>query len=244
MAAAARKAKGTGPVAGAAGARAELELELELEQRHAVADLKLVRRREGRLFAVTGASRSGKSLWTAQQVAGARRLLVWDLLGEWSARYRCERVSSIADLVARLEGPPARLAFHRPRMVDQFGLFCRVAWCWLRLAPGSLVVEETAAVTQPGKAPGEWGDICRMGLRYGVDIYALTQRPAESDKTAFGNASVIHAGRAVTPRDRATVAEYLDVPVAEVAALTPLEWIERHASGEKKTGKVSTTART
>lgn len=204
----------------------------------------LVKRREGRLYAVTGASRSGKSLWTAQQVAGCRRLLVWDLLGEWSSRYRCERIASIPELVARLDGPPARLAFHRPGMVSQFDLFCRVAWVWLRLAPGALVVEETATVTQPGKAPIEWGDIVRMGLRYGVDIYALTQRPAESDKTALGNASVIHAGRAVTPRDRATMAEYLDVPVSQVAALKPLEWIERHASGELKTGQVSTTART
>jgi hypothetical protein len=202
------------------------------------------RRREGRLFAVTGASRSGKSLWTAQQVADARRLLVWDLLGEWSARYRCERIASIPALVARLEGPPARLAFHSPRMVGQFGLFCRFAWCWIRWAPGALVVEETAAVTTPGKAPDEWGDIVRMGLRYGVDIYALTQRPAESDKTAFGNATVIHAGRAAYPRDRATIAEYLDVPVAQVAALKPLEWIERHASGELKNGQVSPTART
>jgi hypothetical protein len=41
------------------------------------------RRTEGRLFGVTGAARSGKTVWTAQQVAAVRRLLVWDLLGEW-----------------------------------------------------------------------------------------------------------------------------------------------------------------
>jgi len=207
--------------------------------------LTLVTRREGRLTVVTGASRSGKTLWTAQQVARARRLLVWDLLGEWSARFRCERVSSIREIERSLNGPPRRLAYHVPGgQVDLFPHFCRIAWCWLRLAPGALVIEETAAVTQPGKAPPEWGDIVRMGLRYGVDVYALTQRPAESDKTAFGNASVIHAGRAVTPRDRATVAEYLDVPVAQVAALKPLEWIERHAGGELKIGQVNTSQRT
>jgi hypothetical protein len=204
----------------------------------------LQRRREGKLHAVTGASRSGKTLWTAQQVAGTRRMLVWDVLGEWSFKYRCERVTSIAELVARLSGPQARLAFHAPGMVSQFGLFCRVAWCWLRLAPGALIIEETSSVTTPGKAPPEWGDIVRMGLRYGVDIFALTQRPAESDKTAFGNATIIHAGRCAFPRDRSTIAEYLDVPVAQVAALKPLEWIERHASGELKTGHVNTSART
>jgi hypothetical protein len=205
----------------------------------------LVRRREGRLTAVTGASRSGKSLWTAQQCAERTALLAYDLLGEFSSRYRCERIRSIPDLAARLNGPPARLAYYRPGMAQDFDAFCRLAWCFIRLWPrGALIVEETAAVTQPGKAPAAWGDICRMGLRYGWDIFAITQRPAESDKTALGNASVIHAGRAVTPRDRQMLAEYLDVPVAQVAALKPLEWIERHASGELKTGHVNTSART
>lgn len=204
----------------------------------------LERRREGRLYAVAGASRSGKSLWTAQRVARVRRLLVWDLLGEWAQRYRCARVSSLEELVGVLE-LQGRFAFHRPGMVGDFDAFCRLAWCWLRLAPGALVVEETAAVTQPGKAPPAWGDIVRMGLRYGVDIYALTQRPAESDKTAFGNASVVHAGRFVTPRDRATIAEYLDVPVASVAALRPLDWIERdYVTGVSRKGRVDTRAKT
>lgn len=206
--------------------------------------MKLERRPEGRLFCVCGASRSGKSLWTAQQVCRCKRLLVWDLLGEWSARYRCRRVGSLRELAAAIAGPPARIAFHHPAMVAEFGTFCRLAWVWIRLAPGALVIEETASVTQPGKAPAEWGTILRMGLRYGVDIYALTQRPAESDKTAFGNASVIHAGRAVTPDDRRTVAKYLDVPIARVAALKPLEFIERHASGELYAGAVNTKART
>lgn len=204
----------------------------------------LQHRREGKLHAVTGASRSGKSLWTAQQVAGARRLLVWDLLGEWSTRYRCERVATLQDLAAAMHGPAARLAYHRPGMVGDFATFCRLAWVWVRLAPGALVIEETATVTSPGKAPAEWGDILRMGLRYGVDIYALTQRPAESDKTAFGNASVIHAGRAVTPGDRAMIAQYLDVSIDQVKALKPLEFLERHADGRLAAGYVSTKKRT
>lgn len=204
----------------------------------------LEHRPEGRLYVVAGASRSGKTLWTAQRVARARRVLVWDLLGEWSSRYRCDRVSSFAELAARVD-TRSRLAFHRPGMVGDFETFCRLAFVWLRLAPGALVIEETATVTHAGKAPAAWGDVVRMSLRYGVELYALTQRPAESDKTAFGNASVIHAGRAVTPRDRATLAEYLDVPIATVAGLRPLEWIERdYVTGVTRTGRVNPHAKT
>lgn len=208
--------------------------------------MKLQQRREGRLITVTGASRSGKTLWTAQQVAAEKNALVWDLLGEWSARYRCVRVASIGQLIDAVKsGKQQRLAFHCARQVEHFPAFCRVAWAWIRLtARGPLIVEETASVTQPGKAPPEWGDIIRMGLRYGHDIYPLTQRPAESDKTTFGNASVLHVGRAVTPGDRARVAEYLDVPASEVAALAPLQFIERHADGRLIRGRVDPKKRT
>jgi len=205
----------------------------------------LERRREGRLYVVAGASRSGKSVWTAQQVARARRLLVWDLLGEWSMRYRCRRVGPSYDSLLDALELQGRFAFHAVDMVETFETFCELAWCWLRLAPGVLVVEETASVTSPGKAPPAWGRIVRMGLRYGVDIYALTQRPAESDKTAFGNASLIHAGRATTPGDRRTLAEYLDVPVDDVGRLKPLEWIERdYVTGITRKGRVDIRAKT
>lgn len=198
------------------------------------------RRREGQLFAVTGSTRSGKTLWTAQQIARARRVLVWDLLGEWSSRYRCERVTSLAALGARIaaNNMPGRVAYWRPGMVDDFDTFCRLAWVWCRQAPGVLVVEELSSVTQPGKAPLPWGDIVRMGLRYGLTIYAITQRPAESDKTTFGNATCIHAGRAAFPNDRAMLAKYLNCPVAEIAALQPLQFIEYWQTGQHIRGRV------
>lgn len=192
----------------------------------------LVKRREGLLYAVTGASRSGKTWWTAQQVASARRLLVWDYpKGEWALRYRCRRISTAEELrAACVPGAKAeRLAFMRVTETPgaDFELFCRMAWVYVRAHGAPVVVEETATVTSAAKAPPAWGNLCRMGLGFGADLFALTQRPAESDKTAFGNASIIHAGRAVTPRDRATVAEYLDVTAQEVAALLPLQFIER-----------------
>lgn len=200
------------------------------------------KRKEGRLYAVTGASRSGKTWWTAQQVAGARRLLVWDYpKGEWALRYKCQRISTAQELQAVCVpgAKPGRFAFMRvtESPATDFELFCRMAWVYARAHGAPIIAEETATVTSAAKAPPAWGNLCRMALGYGSDLYAVTQRPAESDKTAFGNASVVHAGRASTPRDRQTVAEYLDVPVQEVAALLPLHYIERDlTTGELRRG--------
>lgn len=198
----------------------------------------LVTRPDGRLVVVCGASRSGKTAWTAQQVKRAARLLVWDSVGEWADRYGCERVATLSALAAAVR-PPARagrLAFYGSP--PQFDTFCRLAWVWLRAARGALVVEELADVTHPGKAPLAWGEIVRKGLRYGVDVYALTQRPSESDKSSIGNASVIHSHRMARDQDRRYIAAELGVPVADVEALAPLQWIERDALGAVRRGAV------
>jgi hypothetical protein len=119
-----------------------------------------------------------------------------------------------------------------------FDAFCRLAWVWVRVAPGVLVIEELADVTSPGKAPPAWGEIVRKGLRYGPHIYALTQRPAESDKTVIGNASVIHCHRMARSMDRAYMARELDIAQDQLDALKPLDFIERDATGRISSGRV------
>lgn len=202
----------------------------------------LVPRPDGTLTVVTGASRSGKTAYTVQRVAGERRVLVWDSLGEWGDRFNCRRVKTLVELRALVKpgAPVARLAYFRPGMAADFDAFCRLAWVWLRVARGALVVEELASVTTPGKAPAAWGDIVRAGLRYGPNIYALTQRPSESDKTCMGNATVIHAHAMARAGDRRYMAAELDCDPAALAELRPLQWIERdRRSGELRRGAVS-----
>lgn len=203
------------------------------------------RRPDGRGHLVAGASGSGKSAWTIQQCGSDKRLLVWDTMGEWSDRLRLKRAGSIADLhrlvVADMRKPGGfRVGYVGPITREHFDAFCRLAWVWLRANQGTLVVEELADVTTPGKAPPAWGDIVRKGRHVGAMVYALTQRPAESDKTIVGNAALIHCGLMAFAPDRAYMARCLDVPLREVENLGQLEWIERDMrSRELRKGKVT-----
>lgn len=201
--------------------------------------------RDGEAILVAGSRGSGKTAWTLQRVPqGANtRLLVWDIVGEWSRKGRCTPVATLEELqqiiVADAKRPGRfKVGYVGPiesvqrlgntvRRVPLFPVFCRLAWVWMRVKPGTLVVEELADVTSPGKAPMEWGEIIRKGRHTGCTVIALTQRPAESDKTIAGNADVIHTGRLSFPRDRASMAEYLDVPVSDITALPSLHFIER-----------------
>jgi len=190
------------------------------------------RRPDGIAVLVSGSRGSGKSGWTRQQCEGAERLLVWDSVHEWSRDRLVTPVRTLTELhdlvVADLRAPGAfRYGYTGPVNDKTFHTFCKLAFVWIKAAPGTLVVEELADVTSPAKAPEGWGEIIRKGRHYSGRIYALTQRPAESDKTIAGNADVIHTGRLSFPRDRKALAEYLDVPVDQITSLESLHWIER-----------------
>lgn len=190
----------------------------------------LVLRPDGSLDVIAGASRSGKTTDTAQRIARARRVLVWDAKNEWSIRYQCRRVDDPRELAACVK-PGAkleRIAYVVPVSREAFEYFCRQAWVWIRVARGALVIEELADVTSSGKAPQAWGEIIRKGLAYGPSIYALTQRPAESDKTAIGNATAIRCFQMAREEDERYMARELRVEQARVAQLKPLQWLERN----------------
>jgi len=190
---------------------------------------RIERRPDGRIAYVVGSTGSGKTTWTRQQVRGARRLLVWDGKEEWGARDRCRVIESPRELRAAVLDPNAgRLSYRVPVSRENFEIFCRLAWVWLRYAVGVLVVEELADVTTASKAPLAWGEIVRKSRGYGAEVYALTQRPQEVDKTVQGNAALYHCGMMADGMDAAYVARrLLACDPALVEALKPMQWIER-----------------
>lgn len=200
------------------------------------------RRRDGELIAVCGKSRSGKSAWLMQRLAKERSLLVWDVKPEWSMKAKCKLVTTPRDLAALIKPgmPPVRIGYNVPATDENFEVFCRLAWLGINAGTvQNLVIEETADVTNPGKAPVAYGMIIRQGLGFGCNIYPTTQRVAESDKTAVGNATVIHTHMLKRADDRKYIARELDIPVTMVEALKPLQWIERHDDGSLRQGVVT-----
>lgn len=168
-----------------------------------------------------------------QQVRGADRLLVWDSVGEWTRSGQVLQTSSLEGLHETIvndlrHGGTFQRGYCGQVSREHFATFCKLAWVWMRSHPGGvLVIEELADVTSPGKAPPAWGEIVRKHRHSQGRVYALTQRPAESDKTIVGNCAVIHAGRMNMARDRQYMAECLDIPLEQVTALADLEFIER-----------------
>jgi hypothetical protein len=193
-------------------------------------------RPDGEIITVTGCSGSGKTIWAMRAVAPAARLLVWDSHLQWSS-HGCRGLKTIAELArACSTREPAHLAYTGP--LDAFDAFCRVALCWVKLARATVVIEELAEVTTPGKAPPGWGELVRWIRKLGGSLVVLTQRPQESDKTSLNNSMriVVHACSGRT--DARYMAAVIGVDQAAIESLNydRKEHIERRANRTTRRG--------
>jgi hypothetical protein len=187
--------------------------------------------RDGRAVLIVGATGSGKTLYARQALAGAPRLLVWDVEHVLHAQMACAPLRGRRALVAAARGAatrPARLAYLPSQATaEEFDFFAAVAFAWVSEAPGAVLAEELADVTRPGKAPPAWGKLLRRGRARGAEVYAITQRVTECDTTVSGLAAEVVCFRLDRPGDRARMAEFMDCPPEEIGALGRFEYLHR-----------------
>lgn len=209
---------------------------------------------DGLLYFVAGASRSGKSKYTRKLLAKRKKIMVWDVKDEyarpWDAKnkrpdrtkvlrgWKITRTQKeLIDAMKDSHGKNFKICHVSDNMND-FDFWSRCAYAFGKLTEIDIVAEELADVTNPSKAPPGWGNVCRKLLGFGCNVYAITQRPAESDKTALGNATVVHACRLTSSHDIKRMAQQLNVTYDEVDQLKDCEYIEKWSTGELKKGKV------
>ncbi|MDZ7593211.1 MAG: hypothetical protein U0932_01040 [Thiobacillus sp.] len=197
---------------------------------------------DGRLYVIAGASRSGKTAWTVRAIKGARRVIVWDVEAQWCELPGFRKISTRAELFAAIQKPgPGKLAYVAGGDIGpEFDFWAGCVKYWGQYCgPCVAVAEELADVTSQGKAPGNWGILLRRGMKRGISIYAISQRWAEADKTAMGNASEFVIFRMSSGDDVAYMARKTRIQVGELEGLKPLEFVRMDAAtGERNRDKL------
>lgn len=194
---------------------------------------------EASIHAVMGSSGGGKTT-RARKVINKRkrrRTMIWspkeakDNYASWfPGSVVC---TTIAEVLAIVKAAGKRGEFHivfkpsldRKRDEAQFDVFCRIAFAAENLL---FLVDELHTVTRPGWAGDGWSKLVLMGRANGIEIWGLSQRPANMDKNFLGNCITVHTRRLSYPEDAKTVAKSLGVPTADVSALAGYMWIERN----------------
>lgn len=192
-----------------------------------------------RIEAFIGASGSGKGVSINRRLAELKpsRLLVWDPRDEYGKH--APGYDSLPHLVGAFKGAkggPVRARFvPGPDMplAEAFGMVCRLAF-----AAGDLVflAEELSDVTKPTHAPAAWKQVITQGRHKALHVIGAAQRPALIDKTFLGNATYIRCFTLRYQADRKAMAEALDMPEVDIAALQTIEtergtvinYMERH----------------
>lgn len=201
-------------------------------------------RSNGQLAFVTGSSRQGKteSVKYLMRKTGMKRAIVWsvkeniDLYQKTKLGCKVYIVSNKADLLNTVKntiGTGNGLVIYSTNDLNDFGFFCKAAFAWGKLKPCNIVCEELADVTTPQKAPDAWGQICRKGLGYGINIFAVTQRPAESEKTSIGNCTYIVCHSLKRENDRKYMANELNVNADQIRDLEQYHHIYYDFKGHK-----------
>jgi len=194
---------------------------------------------EARIWAVIGASGTGKGLWTKQQLRAIDppRLVVWDFKNEYQeftgekpnapARSTLAQVRK-AMIEAGHDGP-LRIRY-APRGAGEKALrrefegLCELVYAWENCV---FVAEELANVTTPGWAPAAWRKMTTSGRHARVHIIGATQTPALVDKSFLGNCTLIHCNALREANHRKAVARSMDIDEGRLAKLLKFEYLEK-----------------
>jgi hypothetical protein len=196
---------------------------------------------DGRLYVISGASRSGKTAWTRREVGKAPRVWAWDPEDQWAQLPGWTKVTTRAQLLAAVKRPgPQRIAYVAGgKLADEFNFWAAcVMYAGRYVAPLKAIAEELADVTTPSKAPGNWGILLRRGLKRGIWLFCISQRWSEADKTAVGNATDFVVFRASSGDDEAYLCRKAKLTLDQYPQ-QPLCFIHKDAlTGVVKAGKL------
>lgn len=182
---------------------------------------------------VVGSSGAGKSYYIKAQLAAEKRLLIFDPddeYGDLAGIITTTNGKQLAELIKSHATKPLRVRLVR-NGVQAFELCNALAFGWTNC---TYVAEEIADVTRAGKAPPQWGQVLRRGRKRGIKIFITTQRPAEADKTAFTQATMVRTGLLGNFNDQDAMRRNLDLPIELIKKLAPLDFIECHRNANRQ----------
>lgn len=200
---------------------------------------------QANIWAVIGASGTGKGLWIKQKLAELQpgRAVFWDFKNEYQHHARpIETLDGIRRAMLKAGAGPLRVRY-LPRgageknIRKEFEMLCELVYAWGHCV---FVAEELSNVTTPGWAPSAWRKMTTSGRHEAVHIIGATQNPALVDKTFLGNCTLVHVCALREYPHRMYVARSIDCPLESVTALQQFEWIERdYHTGKLQSGRVS-----
>jgi hypothetical protein len=176
---------------------------------------------DGEIRIYSGRSRSGKTAKCLIDIEAGKfeTVFVFDIEAQWCEIKGFKKITSLAEFkkicVSGKKGKYAVVV--SGDLKPEFEKFCKCVFHYASFfGRCAIVAEELASVTTTSKAPPAWGDVCRRILKRGAWVFAISQRWAEADKTAIGNASRIFIFQPATMSDAKYLAEKVNLNESDI----------------------------
>jgi len=197
---------------------------------------------------IFGRRGSGKTYLARRLVAGARRLVVWDPLGEWSRSRDLVAVDGLTGLRAAMRRR-WRLGFRLalvpggaelPRSLHALAAFLWAAQAPYPACPGLALVVDEANLGLPAHRLGAdlWGmsRLVLQGRHRGVALLAISQRPALVSMDLRGQAHRLVSFALPAGPDLAAMRPLLGQAAAELPHLPARTFLELSGDGTLRRG--------
>lgn len=200
---------------------------------------------DAKIWAVIGASGTGKGLWVKSQLKAAKppRFVAWDFkdeYGDFAPRFTS--LEQIRKAMIKAGTGPLKARYvptgaGEKALRREFELLCELVYAFGHCV---YVAEELANVTTPGWAPAAWRKMTTSGRHEAIHIIGCTQNPALVDKTFLGNCTLVHVCALREHPHRAYVAKSIDCDIADITALQKFEYWERdYEAGTLQKGRIA-----
>tara|TARA_R100000656_G_scaffold123871_1_gene100937 strand:- start:1096 stop:1728 length:633 start_codon:yes stop_codon:yes gene_type:complete len=181
--------------------------------------------------AIFGASGSGKSTLARKLIEGQDRVIIFDVMHEYSGQVVSRPLELMEKLAAAGE-KPYRIVYRPPQMSDrEKELSDLVPYLFAVQRPYKegkwnnslcLVVEEMSLSYANLQRPSEkdaFAEICMTGRHYGIGVIGISQRPADVSKKFMDNASELYCLRQGSHASISTLGKVIGPRATELADL-------------------------
>lgn len=153
------------------------------------------------------------------------RVVVWDPYESHDCIYSKSLSAFGKNLSSALKsGKGFKIGLSVNPTTQAFEKFCQMVWVASNgKKPLVVIVEELADVAKAGKASPFWGQMVRIGRKFGLILLPATQRPQEVDKTVFTQVSRVWVGL-VSPYDHAYVEKSTGIEKGALSKIKPNEY--------------------
>lgn len=196
--------------------------------------------KDAKRVGVYGGSGSGKSTFVKNYIKGNNRIVIFDPQREYDVKQRFDNLVDVKNHLAanwnigfRIAITPApHMADKEPELLHKLAVLLR--HCQQPYADEqdsrkiTLLVEEIQLSYPSAKLPAKlngFSYLCTTGRHYGIEIIAVTQRPAQVSTTFRGNTTQNYYFRLLNSTDIKAVGEVMGAKAKRLADLKTHQYI-------------------